>query len=114
MVERVSGRAGVRPHILRRGFANAFLRATRERFGTADVWTLQLLMGHARIDTTERYLKDLESDDAANVLRRLRAEELSQSRGAEVGPRCTPRSRLWRRRESNPRPRTHRCERLQA
>jgi hypothetical protein len=90
MVGRVSGRAGVRPHILRRGFANAFLRATRERFGTADVWTLQLLMGHARIDTTERYLKDLESDDAANVLRRLRAEELSQSRGAEVGPPLYP------------------------
>jgi site-specific recombinase XerD len=82
MVGRVSDRAGVHPlgpHMLRRGFANSFLRDTRDRFGTADVWTLQLLMGHSRIDTTERYLKELESDDAADVLRRLRAPDPAQA-----------------------------------
>jgi integrase len=81
MVQRASARAGVRPlgpHMLRRGFANEFLRDTRSEFGTADVWTLKLLMGHSRIDTTEGYLKELETDDARDVLRRLR---LSQSEG---------------------------------
>jgi integrase len=86
MVGRVSKRAGVRPlgpHMLRRGFANAFLRDTRLEFGTADVWTLKLLMGHSRIDTTEDYLKDLEAEEAADVLRRLRAEPVSQSEGPD-------------------------------
>lgn len=77
MVRRVSDRAGIHPlgpHMLRRGFANGFLRATRDKFGTADVWTLQLLMGHSRIDTTEQYLRALETDEAHEVLRRLHAQ----------------------------------------
>jgi integrase len=93
MVGRVSTRAGVRqlgPHMLRRGFANSFLRDTRDRFGTADVWTLQLLMGHSRIDTTEGYLEDLKADEAAEVLRRLRAEDVSQSQGVEADLAPTP------------------------
>ena len=86
MVGRVSERAGVRrlgPHQLRRGFANQFLRETRDRFGVADTHTLQLLMGHSRIDTTEQYLEDLKAEDAAEVLRRLRAKDVSQSQGSE-------------------------------
>ena len=93
MVDRVSRRAGVRPlgpHMLRRGFANSFLRATRDRFGVADTHTLRLLMGHSRIDTTEGYLSDLEADEAAEVLRRLRAEDVSQSPGVEATPVQTP------------------------
>ena len=85
MVNRVSRRAGVRPvgpHALRHGFANAFLQDTRARFGTADVSTLQLLMGHSRIDTTQTYLRELESQDAEDVLRRLRAEPVSQTHEA--------------------------------
>ena len=95
MVTRVSRRAGVRPvgpHALRHGFANAFLRQTRDRFGTADVRTLQLLMGHSRIDTTEQYMREIEAQDAADVLARLRAEDVSQSGGVEGHPHEWPSS----------------------
>lgn len=116
MVNRVSVRAGIHPlgpHMLRRGFANSFLRATRDEFGTADVWTLKLLMGHSRIDTTEKYLKDLETEEAADVFRRLRSPAddptLSQASPDETTDTGddpgVAQSLEWRRRESNPRPR---------
>lgn len=84
LVQRVAKRAGVRPvgpHALRHGYANTFLQETRERFGVADTSTLQLLMGHSRIDTTQQYLRELEAEDAENVLRRLRGGEVSQTEG---------------------------------
>jgi site-specific recombinase XerD len=116
MVWRVCARAGVRrlsPHQLRHGFANRFLRESGR-----DFVALQALMGHSRPDTTQQYTDEVELDELAEALTRAAA-----SRNAQASPDpTTPEAELtdelerlrWRRRESNPRPRTHRAERLQA
>jgi integrase len=116
MVWRVCKRAGVRPlspHQLRHGFANRFLRESGR-----DFVALQALMGHSRPDTTQAYTDDVELDELAEALDRAAA-----SRHAQASPDLTTlesafadelQTLRWRRRESNPRPWTHRTERLQA
>jgi site-specific recombinase XerD len=116
MVKRVCKRAGVRelgPHQLRHGFGNRFLRESGR-----DIAALKGLMGHSRIDTTEGYTDDIDLDELAQALDRA-----ALSRNAQAPPDLATldadvaaelQSLEWRRRESNPRPRTHRTERLQA
>jgi integrase/recombinase XerC len=116
MVWRVCKRAGIRrlsPHQLRHGFANRFLRESGR-----DFVALQALMGHSRPDTTQQYTDDVELDDLADAL-----ERAAEARDAQASPDlATLETEIakgletleWRRRESNPRPRTHRTERLQA
>ena len=116
MVARVCQRAGVRivsPHQLRHGFANRFLRESGR-----DVGALRGLMGHSRIDTTQLYTDEIELDELAAALERAAASRLSQASPdpATLEAELTDElERLrWRRRESNPRPSSHRSERLQA
>src|SRR5512133_2012367 len=116
MLWRVCRRAGVRslsPHQLRHGFANRFLRESGR-----DFVALQALMGHSRPDTTQQYTDDVELDDLAEAL-----ERAAEARDAQASPDLTTleteiakglETLEWRRRESNPRPRTRRTERLQA
>jgi site-specific recombinase XerD len=116
MVWRVCARAGIRrlsPHQLRHGFANRFLRESGR-----DLVALQALMGHSGPDTTQQYTDEVELDELADALDRAAA-----NRDAQASPDLTTletevsdgfETLRWRRRESNPRPRTHRSERLQA
>jgi integrase/recombinase XerD len=116
MVWRVCKRAGVRrlsPHQLRHGFANRFLRESGR-----DFVALQGLMGHSRPDTTQAYVDEVDLDELAEALERAAA-----ARHAQASPDLTTledevsdelETLRWRRRESNPRPRTHRTEPLQA
>jgi hypothetical protein len=115
-VRRVCKRAGVRelsPHQLRHGFANRFMRESGR-----DVSALKGLLGHSRVDTTEGYTDEIVLDELADALQRA-----AETRRAQASPELTTleseittelQSLRWRRRESNPRPRTHRTERLQA
>jgi integrase len=116
MVKRVCERAGVRsfsPHPLRHGFANRFLRESGR-----DVVALQALMRHSRPDTTQGYTDEVELEELAKALGRAARGRRSQSSPEEATGEDEPSTGLetleWRRRESNPRPRTHRRERLQA
>jgi integrase len=116
MVSRVCRRAGVRvvsPHQLRHGFANRFMRESGR-----DVGALRGLMGHSRIDTTQLYTDEIELDELAAALKRAAASRYAQASPdmTTLEPELTGElERLrWRRRESNPRPRTHRSEPLQA
>jgi integrase/recombinase XerC len=116
MLWRVCKRAGIRPlspHQLRHGFANRFLRESGR-----DVVALQALMGHRRPDTTQQYTDEVALDELADALRDAVASRDAQASpdeatlaafdtGAALGGE-------WRRRESNPRPSSHRRERLQA
>jgi site-specific recombinase XerD len=116
MVWRVCRRAGVRrlsPHQLRHGFANRFLRESGR-----DFVALQALMGHSRPDTTQHYTDEVELDELAEALGRA-----ADFRHAQASPDLTTlesevtaalETLQWRRRESNPRPRTLRSEPLQA
>jgi hypothetical protein len=98
---------------LRHGFANRILRESGR-----DFVALQALMGHSRPDTTQQYTDEVELDELADALARA-----AEARMSQVSPDLTTleaelsdelESLRWRRRESNPRPRTHRTERLQA
>jgi site-specific recombinase XerD len=116
MVWRICARAGVRrlsPHQLRHGFANRFLRESGR-----DFVALQALMGHSRPDTTQQYTDEVELDELAAALERAAVNRYAQSSpdGTTLGTELTDELETlrWRRRESNPRPRTHRSERLQA
>jgi integrase len=116
MVWRVCKRAGVRrlsPHQLRHGFANRFLRESGR-----DFIALQALMGHSRPDTTQGYTDEVELDELATALERawlVRKAQASPDPTTLETELTDELERLrWRRRESNPRPRTHRSERLQA
>jgi site-specific recombinase XerD len=116
MVARVCRRAGVRevsPHQLRHGFANRFMRESGR-----DVGALKGLMGHSRIDTTQLYTDDIELDELAAALDRAAAQRHAQASPDPTTLETELTDELerlrWRRRESNPRPRTHRSERLQA
>ncbi len=116
MVKRVCARAGIRqlsPHPLRHGFANRFLRESGK-----DLVTLQALLGHSRPDTTQGYTDELDLREIAEALDRA-----AEARHAQASPElATLETEIakgletleWRRRESNPRPRTHRSKRLQA
>ena len=116
MVKRVCVRAEIRelsPHPLRHGFANRFLRESDK-----DLVTLQALLGHSRPDTTQGYTDELDLIEIAEALDRA-----AEARHAQASPELAtadadgpngPETEEWRRRESNPRPRTHRTERLQA
>ena len=116
MVQCVCRRAGIRElssHQLRHGFANRFLRESGR-----DVAALRPLLGHSRIDTTQLYTVEIEVDELAAAL-----AEAFAARNAQASPELATlepdvatalQSLGWRRRESNPRPRTHRGERLQA
>jgi hypothetical protein len=75
-------------------------------------------MGHSRPDTTQQYTDEVELDELADALDRAAA-----TRHAHASPDLTTlesdvaaglQTLQWRRRELNPRPRTHRTERLQA
>ena len=110
MVWRVCKRAGIRrlsPHQLRHGFANRFARESDR-----DIGALRGLMGHSRTDTTQQYLDEVGIDQLAEALERAAARRHAQASpdlttlGSEIS---TSLERLeWRRRESNPRPRSHR------
>ncbi|MFL5911448.1 MAG: tyrosine-type recombinase/integrase [Gaiellaceae bacterium] len=68
MVKRICKRAGVRgfgPHALRHGFANRFLRESGR-----DVLSLQGLMGHAKLETTQGYFDELTLEELADALER--------------------------------------------
>jgi site-specific recombinase XerD len=116
MVWRVCARAGIRrlsPHQLRHGFANRFLRESGR-----DFVALQALMGHSRPDTTQQYTDEVELDELAAALDRAAANRMSQASPDPTTLETELSDELerlrWRRRESNPRPRTHRTEPLQA
>jgi site-specific recombinase XerD len=116
MVRRVCKRAGVRelsPHQLRHGFANRFMRESGR-----DVAALKELLGHSQVATTEGYIDDVELDELAAALRRAADVRHAQASPdwTTLDPEVTAAldSLEWRRRESNPRPRTHRTEHLQA
>jgi hypothetical protein len=110
MVWRVCKRAGIRrlsPHQLRHWFANRFLRESDR-----DLGALQALMGHSRPYTTQQYFDELNLDELGEALGRAAAD-----RHAQASPDLTTlemevaeelRELEWRRRESNPRPRSHR------
>ena len=76
------------------------------------------LMGHSRPDTTQGYTDDIDLDDLAEALahaaeqRHAQASSELDTQGDEAPEGLE--SLSWRRRESNPRPRTHRTERLRA
>jgi site-specific recombinase XerD len=116
MVRRVCKRAGIRelsPHQLRHGFANRFLRESDK-----DLVALQALMGHSRPDTTQLYTDEIELDELAQSLARALLARHAQASPdlatLESDVAAALQSLEWRRRESNPRPRTHRIERLHA
>jgi integrase len=116
IVARICRRAGVRevsPHQLRHGFANRFMRESGR-----DVGALKGLMGHSRIDTTQLYTDEIELDELAAALDRAAARRHAQASPDPTTLEAELTDELerlrWRRRESNPRPRTHRTERLQA
>jgi integrase len=116
MVRRVCRRAGIRelsPHQLRHGFANRFLRESDK-----DLVALQALMGHSRPDTTQLYTDEIQLDELAQSLARALLARNAQASPdlatLESDVAAALQSLEWRRRESNPRPRTHRSERLQA
>jgi integrase len=101
------------PHQLRHGFANRFLRESGR-----DVVALQALMGHSRPDTTQQYTDEVELDELADALTRA-----AEARMSQASPDLTTledefadelQTLRWRRRESNPRPQSHRSEPLQA
>jgi len=75
-------------------------------------------MGHSRPDTTQQYTDEVELDELADALGRAAEVRLSQASPdlttlvQEVSDELE--TLRWRRRESNPRPRPHRTERLQA
>ena len=83
-----------------------------------DVGALRGLMGHSRIDTTQLYTGEIELDELAAALDRGAANRVSQASPDPTTLETELTDELerlrWRRRESNPRPRTHRTERLQA
>jgi len=110
MVKRVCKRAGIRdlsPHQLRHGYANRFLRESRR-----DVAALRGLLGHSRIDTTQLYTDELELEELAAALAAAHEARLAQA-SPELATLESEITALletleWRRRESNPRPRTYR------
>lgn len=115
MVKRVCGRAGVpeySPHPLRHGFGNRFLRESGNNF-----FTLQGLLGHSSITTTEGYVDEISLDEQAEALQKAVEQRNAQASSNLTTPGDQPSSTLeteeWRRRESNPRPQPHRSERLQ-
>jgi hypothetical protein len=116
MVRRVCARAGVRrfsPHPLRHGFANRFLRESGR-----DVVALQALMRHSRPDTTQGYTDEVELEELAEALERAALSRNAQASPdqatLEHEPSMSLETEEWRRRESNPRPKSHREEPLQA
>jgi hypothetical protein len=75
-------------------------------------------MGHSRPDTTQAYTDEVDLDELSEALDRA-----ADSRHTQASPDLTTlegavsdelETLRWRRRESNPRPRTPRTERLQA
>ncbi len=110
LVKRISARAAVTslsPHPLRHGFANRFLRESER-----DVFALQGLMGHSQLETTRTYLDEIGIDDLADALARAAASRESRaSTDVETETVEAPEGledQKWRRRESNPRPRSYR------
>ena len=67
------------PHQLRHGFANRFLRES-----DSDFVPPQGLMGHARPDTTQQYVDDVELDELAQAL-----ERAADSRETQASPDLT-------------------------
>jgi len=117
MVKRVCARAGVRElsptHCDTASQIASCARATK-------TWSRsRALLGHSRPDTTQGYTDELGlGDEIAEALHRA-----ADARHAQASPKlATLEAEItkgfetleWRRRESNPRPRTHRPERLQA
>ena len=116
MVDRVCIRAGVSslsPHQLRHGFANRFLHESGR-----DLVALQALMGHSRPDTTQAYTDEVDLEELAAALDRAaynRHAQASSGRATDPSPDPDEAQTLeWRRRESNPRPRSHRTGHLRA
>lgn len=90
MVDRLCVRAEVRhlgPHRLRHGFATRL----REQGVALDV--IQMLLGHARSDTTQRYMDELQADQVERELREAlpglyekgEAEMVGNGHGSTVG-----------------------------
>ena len=83
MVKRVCRRAGIQPvspHGLRHGFANRFLRESGR-----DLVSLQVLLGHARPETTKEYTDELDVEELAIALAQAVAARVTT--GAQEGAR---------------------------
>ncbi len=82
-LQRIGKRAGVEhvhPHRFRTSFANTFA----ERSG-GDLQTLQVLLGHAKIETTAHYARWGAAERAIDVQRQLLAEEAIPTAASVVG-----------------------------
>jgi hypothetical protein len=113
-------RPGSRAEALLQGRASSATASPIASYAKA-AETLQLfapLLGHSRTDTTQIYTNEIELDKLAAALARALL-----ARDAQASPDLATletelsdelESLKWRRRESNPRPRSHRTERLQA
>jgi ribosomal protein L34 len=101
------------PRGRRHGFANRFLRESGR-----DVTALRPLLGHSRIDTTQLYTDEIEVDALAEALAKAFVARNAQGSPDMATLEADVAAALqwleWRRRESNPRPRSHRSEPLQA
>ena len=77
-----------------------------------DVFALRGLMGHSQLETTRTYLDEIGIDDLADALARAASARQAQASADEETERFeAPKgleSQEWRRRESNPRPRSYR------
>jgi hypothetical protein len=75
-------------------------------------------MGHSRPDTTQAYTDEVDLDELADALDRAAASRHAQASPDPATLEAELTAELetlrWRRRESNPRPRTPRAEPLQA
>jgi integrase len=79
MVKRVCRRARIAPispHGLRHGFANRFLRGSGR-----DLVSLQVLLGHARPETTKEYTDELDVEELATVLAQAVAARVTTATG---------------------------------
>lgn len=76
LLERVCARAEVvrlAPHQLRHGFA------TRLRRNGVPIDVIQRMLGHSRIDTTQRYLDEFEAEELADALGRIFGPTLEEA-----------------------------------
>ena len=80
---------------------------------TGNLKAVQKLLGHASIQTTGDIYTDWDIEQLAETMLEAVWRATNESFPARSA-KIPANSELWRRRESNPRPRSHRTERLRA